>query len=37
MEGETLGPVKVLYLSIGEWQAQEVGVCGLGSRGRRRG
>ena len=32
MEGEALGPVKVLCLSIGEWQGQEVGVGGLGSK-----
>ena len=31
---EVLGPVKVLCPSIGECQGQEVGVGGLGSRGR---
>jgi hypothetical protein len=34
MEGEALGPVKVLCPSIGECQSQEAGVSGLGSRGR---
>jgi hypothetical protein len=29
MGGEALGPVKVLYPSIGECQGQEAGVCGL--------
>jgi hypothetical protein len=33
MGGEALGPVKVLCPSIGEYQGQEVGVGGLGSRG----
>jgi hypothetical protein len=33
--GEALGPVKVLCPSIGEYQGQEEGVGGLGSRGRR--
>jgi hypothetical protein len=32
-----LGPVKVLYPSIGGWQGQEAGVGGLGSRERGRG
>jgi hypothetical protein len=35
--GEALGPVKVLCPSVGECQGQEVGVGGLGSRGRGRG
>jgi hypothetical protein len=34
MEGEALGPVKVLCYSVGECQGQEVGVSGLVSRGR---
>jgi hypothetical protein len=34
MGGEALGSVKVLCPSIGECQSQEVGVGGLGSRGR---
>jgi hypothetical protein len=34
MGGEVLGPVKVLYPSIGECQDQEAGVGELGSRGR---
>jgi hypothetical protein len=34
MEGEALGPVKILCPSIGECLVQEVGVGGLGSRGR---
>ena len=34
MRGEALGPVKILCPSIGEWQGQEAGVGGLGSRGR---
>ena len=33
MEGDTLGPVKVLFLSIGECLGQEVGVGGLVSWG----
>jgi hypothetical protein len=37
MGGEALGPMKVLCPSIGECQGQEVGVSGLGSRGRERG
>ena len=37
MEGEDLGLVKVLCPSIGEYQGQEVGVSGLGSRGRGEG
>jgi hypothetical protein len=37
MGGEALDPVKVLCPSIGQCQAQEVGVGGLGSRGRREG
>ena len=36
MEGEALGPVKVLCLSIWECQGQESRVCGLVSRGRRK-
>jgi hypothetical protein len=32
MEKEVLGPVKVLYLSIGECQGQEAGMGRLGSR-----
>jgi hypothetical protein len=34
MEGDTLGPVRALCLSVGEYQGQEVGVGGLVSRGR---
>jgi hypothetical protein len=34
MEGEVLGPVKVLCPSIGECLGQESGVGGLGCRGR---
>jgi hypothetical protein len=34
MGREVLGPVMVLSSSIGECQGQEVGVCGLVSRGR---
>ena len=37
MGGEVLGPVKALCPSIGECQGQEVGVGGLGSRGREEG
>ena len=37
MGGEDLGPVKVLSLSVGECLHQEVGVDGLGSRGRGEG
>jgi hypothetical protein len=37
MGGEALGPVKVLCPSIGECLGQEVGVGGLGSRGREEG
>jgi hypothetical protein len=37
MGGDTLGPVKVLCPSMGECQGQEVGVGGLGSRGRQEG
>jgi hypothetical protein len=33
MGGEAFGPVKVLWLSIGERLGQEIGVGGLGSRG----
>jgi hypothetical protein len=36
MGGEALGPLKVLCPSIGECRGQEVGVGGLGSRGRGR-
>jgi hypothetical protein len=34
MGGEAVGPVKVLWPSIGECQGQEVGVGGFVSRGR---
>jgi hypothetical protein len=34
MEGKALGPVKVLFPSIGERQGQEVRVGGLVSRGK---
>ena len=34
MGGEALGPMKVLYPSIGECQAREAGVGRLGSRER---
>jgi hypothetical protein len=34
MGGEDLSLVKILCPSIGEFQGQEVGVGGLGSRGR---
>jgi hypothetical protein len=37
MGGEALGPVRVICPSIGEFQGQEAGVCGLVSRGRREG
>ena len=37
MGGEALGPVKVLCPSVGECQGQELGVGGLGNRGRRGG
>jgi hypothetical protein len=37
MEGEVLGPVKVLCPSIGECLGQEAGVGGLENRGRDRG
>jgi len=37
MEGEALGPVKVLCPSIGDCLGQEAGVGGLGSRGRGKG
>jgi hypothetical protein len=37
MEGEALGPVKVLCPSIGECLHIEAGVDGLGSRGRGNG
>jgi hypothetical protein len=36
MGGEALGPVTVLCTSMGECQGQEVGVGGLGSRGKGR-
>jgi hypothetical protein len=29
MEGEVFGPVKTLFLSVGELQGQGVGVCGM--------
>ena len=34
MGGEALGPVKVLCPSRQEYQGQEAGVSGLGSKGR---
>lgn len=34
MEGEALGPVKALCPSVGKCQGQEVGVGGLGSKGK---
>jgi hypothetical protein len=37
MGEEALGPVKVLYPSIGECQGQEVGLDRLVSRGRQEG
>jgi hypothetical protein len=37
MGGEAVGPVKVLCPSIGDFQGQEAGVGGLGSRGRGEG
>ena len=37
MGGEDLGPVKVLYPIIGEWQGQEAGVGGLVNRVRGEG
>jgi hypothetical protein len=37
MGGEALGPVKVLYPSIGECQGQEDKVGGLRSWGKRKG
>jgi hypothetical protein len=37
MGGEALGPVKAQCPSLGECQGQEVGVGGLGSRGREEG
>jgi hypothetical protein len=37
MEGDALGSVKVLCPSIEEYQGQEVGMGGLGSRGRSEG
>jgi hypothetical protein len=37
MGEEVLGPVKVLFPSIGECQGQEMGVGGFGSRGRQNG
>jgi hypothetical protein len=36
MGGESLSPVKVLCPSIGESQDQDVGVGGLGTKGRGR-
>jgi hypothetical protein len=33
MGGETLGPVKILCTSIGEYHGQEAGVGGLGNKG----
>jgi hypothetical protein len=32
MGGEALGLTKIIFPSIGEYQGQEGGVCGLGSR-----
>jgi hypothetical protein len=32
MEGEAFGLVKIICPSTGEWQGQELGVGGLGSR-----
>ena len=37
MAGEALGLVKIICPSIGECQGQEVGVGGLGSRGKGEG
>jgi hypothetical protein len=37
MGGEALGPMKILCPSIWEYQSQESGVGGLGSRERRKG
>ena len=37
MGGQALGPVKALCRSVGECQAQEAGVGGLVSRGKREG
>jgi hypothetical protein len=37
MRGEALGPVKALCTSIGECLVKEVGVGGLGTRGRGEG
>jgi hypothetical protein len=37
MGGQALGPVKVLSPNIERCQGQEVGVGGLGSRGRGKG
>jgi hypothetical protein len=37
MGGEALGLAKIICLSIRECQCQELGVGGLGSRGRREG
>jgi hypothetical protein len=37
MEGEALGPMNALCLSVGEYQGQEAGVGRLVSRGRGRG
>jgi hypothetical protein len=34
MGGAVLGPVKVLYPSVGQCQRQEVGLAGLLGRGR---
>ena len=37
MGREALGPVKALCPSVGECQGQEVGLGGLGSKGKREG
>jgi hypothetical protein len=37
MGGEAIGPVKVLCPSIGDFQDQEAGIGGLGSRGMGKG
>jgi hypothetical protein len=34
MGGEALGPVKVIWSSIGDWHGQELGVGGLLSMGK---
>jgi hypothetical protein len=37
MRGEALGPVKVLCLSVGEFEDREAGVGGLGEQGEGKG